>query len=86
MVGFGAELAMPGIAQELLWVFLLGVVYQIILIVIEFGVLKKIAGGISKFAVGPQHASTDEDVIQENYRVQELVRSRKFLSWKPDLF
>ena len=66
----------PGIGQELLYVFLVGLFCQIFLLLIEFGVLKRIGGGISKLAVGRQQAAMDEDVIQENYRVHELVQTR----------
>ena len=69
----------PGIGQELVYVLIMGVFSQIIRILIQFGVLKRIGWRISKFAVGPQHAAMDENVIQENYRVHELVRSRKFV-------
>ena len=65
----------PGIGQDLFYLFLIGVVYKILLIIIEYGVLKVVLGMIFKSDKDSFQLTTDdEDVINEKRRVDALVR------------
>jgi hypothetical protein len=65
----------PGIGQDLLYMFLLGLAYQIILILLEFGFIERIAGLIFRTNTEAfQNNSDDQDVEEEAERVHKLVK------------
>jgi len=71
----------PGIGQELLYMFLLGIFYQVLLIVLEYGWIKRLLGLV--FRTGDlafQTNTQDEDVLQEAQRVSGLVKSGEAFS------
>jgi hypothetical protein len=72
--GSGSEV--PGIGQELMYMFLLGILYQVLLIIFEYGLIKRVLGMIFQTKnTAFQNGTDDEDVLLESERVTELVRT-----------
>lgn len=65
---------MPGIGQELLYMIIMGVVYQIVLLLLEYGIIQKIIARIFKTDDSVFQASiNDEDVQKESQRVSQMI-------------
>jgi hypothetical protein len=70
-----------GLGQDLLFLFLIGFVYQLILILIACGVFTRMGASIVKANTSDfQPTPEDEDVREENNRVMELVREGRIHS------
>lgn len=68
----------PGIGQELLYLLLLGLAYQLILIFLELGFIERLLGLMFRTKTDAfLKKSDDEDVELEAHRVAQLVRDGK---------
>ena len=74
----GSDYEVPGIGQELLYLFIIGIVYLVMLVLIEFGVVKRLLSTIfRKNSSVCRGVVDDEDVKAETGRVQDMVTSGK---------
>lgn len=66
-----------GVGQEIFYLMLPGIFYIILIILIEYGIIKIVLGFICKQQKQnfPMNA-TDDEVIAEKQRIQELVQQR----------
>jgi len=72
--GIGKEESVPGIGQELFYLFLLGLGFQVILILLEYGFVQRVLAMVFKTKSSAFHSnSQDEDVEVEAKRVHDLV-------------
>lgn len=68
---------LPGIPQEILYMFLVGLIYQLVFILIEFGGIRRYFWKLfcrtntKRFA----NSVTDQDVLQEKIRVKDLLET-----------
>ena len=77
----GSDHEVPGIGQELLYLFIIGIVYLVVLVLIEFGVVKRLLSTIFKTNSSVfRGVVDDEDVKAETGRVQDMVTSGKSFS------
>jgi len=69
---------LPGLAQELLYMFLIGILYTSLLFLIEFGLISKIRTKLEKKSPAAFNIyAADEDVREEACRVQSLLAEGK---------
>jgi len=73
-----AMVELPGIAQEFLFMILMGLVYMIVLMIVEYNIPQKIFAKISQSSktVFADNVN-DEDVLLEAVRVTEMVKNGK---------
>jgi len=70
----------PGILRELLYLFLIGLLYIALLMIIESGLVQRIKALVIKPdpSIFREHQSLDEDVVLEKERVANMVREGLF--------
>lgn len=74
------DMRIPGIGQELMWLFLVGIMYLFILVLVEFGIIKRILSVIfNSKSSGFRGVVDDADVKEETTRVQDMVTSGELL-------
>jgi len=74
----GNDIVAPGIGQELLFMVLMALVYQLILILLEYEILQKLFAMIFRTSESVFDANiTDEDVLAESQRVANMITDSK---------
>lgn len=74
--GGSDSVEIPGIGQDILYLFLLGFAYQVILIFLEVGLIQRLLGLIFRTKADAFRTKTDDqDVEVEAERVHEIVNS-----------
>jgi hypothetical protein len=72
------EYTIPGIGQEMMWVVIMALVYQILIVFFESGIIKKLrnSGGSSSFgSMLKDGVENDDDVAAEKERVHSMAKT-----------
>lgn len=74
MVPGGKPVSTAGIGQELLYMVIMALIYQIVLILIEYGSIQNFIGKICKTRASVFTDNvTDDDVLKESQRIKTMV-------------